>query len=282
MSSPRVSRECIKGEKQTTVGCSQQTSEDVCVYADKPIEARVSSFPRFGQLPTEARLMIWMSAFDDVDPAVAVYSFPRSLRRITVGRSHSATGCRSPPIAQVCVEARAEWFRSTRVCRRPRKAQEHVFMRRTIFLVAPEPILNARLPGIRRSIEHIAIDIAESPDVFKIFEALARFPRLRTIIIIIPSDAVEEDEVALWQQRIRQDEDVLRRISALVDAPSCDGEWHQNTYMGWLLCNYLDGPQVRHYYSRTGGPKIKLFIDRMTSSESEGPSMEQPWALYFY
>ena len=250
--------------------------------ADRPIEPCASGFPGFDRLPGEVRLMIWNAAFSKVEAAVAVCSFPRNKRRITIARSHSGDG-QSPPVAQACVEARTEWFRSAHACRRSGgREQKPIFVERTIFLVAPLPILDGRMAGMELLIEHIAIDIAEIPDVLDMFEALARFPRLRTIVVTVPSEAVEEDQVGAWQQRVRQDKKVLKRISGLVDAPSSDGEWHQKTYMGWLLCNYLNGAHVRRYYDREDGPKIRLFVDRKTSSRAEGIMMERPWALYFY
>ncbi|KAH7184393.1 hypothetical protein DER44DRAFT_754497 [Fusarium oxysporum] len=106
------------------------------------------------------------------------------------------------------------------------RALEHLFVPRTLFLVPPSAITDSQLEDLMLPIEHIAVDIADSPDLFPLFEALARLPRLRTIIIIIPSDAVEEHQVINWQQEIRQDLTTLRRMSDLVDAPAPDGEWH--------------------------------------------------------
>ncbi|KAJ4187003.1 hypothetical protein NW759_016917 [Fusarium solani] len=129
---------------------------------------------------------------------------------------------------------------------------------------------------------HIAIDIAGSPDVFLIFEALARFPRLKTIIIVIPSSAVDETQVVEWQQRLREDSHTLQKIGALVDGPSSDGEWHKGTYLGWLLRNYIEGPQVRAFYAQDNSPRVKLFIDRSRSFQSVGGNPEQPWSLFLY
>lgn len=261
---------------------TQQTRENTDGDSDGSLEDALS-FVKFSHLPAEIRLMIWQSAFNNVDAAVAVGSFPDNRRRISACHPHSATASGSPPVAQACREARREWFRSTQAYKRTDdESLVHLFLPRTVFLLPPSAILNSQLRGIRLSIEHVAIDIAESPDIFLIFEALARFPRLRTIIVVIPSDAVDESQITEWQQRIRQDQGVLRRMGTLVGTPSRDGEWHRRTYMGWLLRNYLEGPQVRKYYAKEEGPKIRLFVDRIASSGVAGASMERPWELYFY
>ncbi|SPJ83549.1 uncharacterized protein FTOL_10113 [Fusarium torulosum] len=263
---------------QCAAGCTDKYAEK---YTDIHRDAGIASFSRFECLPTELRLMIWRAAFDGVDPAVAVCTFTPDWCEITVSHAHTAHG-RSPPIARACKEARIEWFRSSRIYEGPDRALEHLFVPRTLFLVPPSAVTDSQLEDLMLSVEHVAIDIADSPDLFPLFEALARLPRLRTIIIIIPSDTVEEHQVINWQQEIRQDLIMLSRISDLVDAPAPDGEWHQRTYMGWVLCNYLESAMARKYYADNNRPKIKLFVDRRGSPLTTGVSTEQPWALYFY
>lgn len=243
--------------------------------------AGIVSFTHFEHLPTEIRLMIWRAAFDGVDPAVAICAFTPEWCEITVSHPHYAHG-RSPPIANTCKEARSEWFRSSRIYEGPDQALEPLFVPRTLFLVPPSAVTDSQLEDLKLPVEHIAIDIADSPDLFTLFEALARLPHLRTIILVIPSDAVGEHQVIPWQQDIRQDLILLSRISYLIDAPAPDGEWHQRTYMGWVLCNYLEGTLARKYYANDNRPKIKLFVDRRESPLTTGASTEQPWALYFY
>jgi hypothetical protein len=151
-----------------------------------------------------------------------------------------------------------------------------------VFLVPAATVVGSRLRGLSLSITHIAIDIADSPDVFLIFEALARFPRLKTIIIVVPSGAVDETQVVEWQQRLREDSHTLQKIGALVDVPSSDGEWHKGTYLGWLLRNYLQGPQVKAFYSRDNSPRVKLYIDRSRWSQTTEENLEQSWSLFLY
>lgn len=274
---------------QEPIQCTQETGKYAAERSDKYAEkytdidrdAGIASFPQFEHLPTELRLMIWRAAFDGVDPAVAVCTFARDWCEITVSLPHSTHG-RPPPITYPCKEARSEWLRSSRVYTGLDRALEHLFVPRTLFLVPPSAITDSQLEDLMLPIEHIAVDIADSPDLFPLFEALARLPRLRTIIIVIPSDAVEEHQVINWQQEIRQDRTTLRRMSDLVDAPTPDGEWHQRTYMGWVLCNYLENSMAREYYACDNRPKIKLFVDRRGSPLTTEVNTEQPWALYFY
>ncbi|KAH6961634.1 hypothetical protein BKA56DRAFT_699470 [Ilyonectria sp. MPI-CAGE-AT-0026] len=239
----------------------------------------VSCFPHLSRLPVEIRLMIWKTAFDAVDPAVVVCSFSEGRHRASVNHRH-AKASRLPPVALACREARREWVRCTRSCRSPGRMPERVYVPRTVFLVPAATVVSSRLRGLSLSITHIAIDIADSPDVFLIFEALARFPRLKTIIIVIPSGAVGETQVVEWQQRLKEDSHALQNIGALVDGPSSDGEWHKGTYLGWLFRNYLEGPQVRAFYARDNSPRVKLFIDRSRRSQSIGGNFEQPWSLF--
>ncbi|RSL44083.1 hypothetical protein CEP54_014827 [Fusarium duplospermum] len=135
---------------------------------------------------------------------------------------------------------------------------------------------------VSEALSHIAIDIVDSPDVFLIFEALALFPRLKTIIIVVPSGAVDETQVVEWQQRLREDSHILQKIAGLVDGPSSDGEWHKGTYLGWLLRNYLQGSQVRAFYSRDNSPRVKLCIDRSGWSQRTEENLEQSWSLFLY
>ncbi|KAF4457806.1 hypothetical protein FALBO_15128 [Fusarium albosuccineum] len=143
-------------------------------------------------------------------------------------------------------------------------------------------IIGSNLRAVAPSIEHVAVDIADCPDVFLVFEELSYLPRLKTIVMIIPSDAVDETQVIQWQGRIRDSTRVLRHISNLIDAPSRDGEWHQGTYMGWVLRTYLAGERARLYYTGETAPKIKLYVDRSRWSQAAGIDFERPWTLYFY
>ncbi|KAJ3454945.1 hypothetical protein MRS44_013545 [Fusarium solani] len=213
----------------------------------------ISCFPHFCHLPVEVRLMIWKTAFDAVDPAVVVCSFSEGRHRASVNHRH-AKASRLPPVALVCREARREWVQCTRSSRSPSWLPERVYVPRTVFLVPAATVVGSRLRGLSLSITHIAIDIADSPDVFLIFEALALFPRLKTIIIVVPSGAVDETQVVEWQQRLREDSHTLQKIGALVDGPSSDGEWHKGTYLGWLLRNYMQGPQVKAFYAQDNSP----------------------------
>ncbi|KAH7229959.1 hypothetical protein MRS44_013571 [Fusarium solani] len=256
---------------------NEESNTDARGTRDKAI----SCFPHFCRLPVEVRLMIWKTAFDAVDPAVVVCSFSEGRHRASVNHRH-AKASRLPPVALVCREARREWVQCTRSSRSPSWLPERVYVPRTVFLVPAATVVGSRLRGLSLSIAHIAIDIADSPDVFLIFEALARFPRLKTIIIVVPSGAVDETQVVEWQQRLREDSHTLQKIGALVDGPSSDGEWHKGTYLGWLLRNYLQGPQVKAFYSRDNSPRVKLYIDRSGWSQTTEENLEQSWSLFLY
>lgn len=250
-------------------------------YADIHGNACIEHFSHFEFLPTELRLNIWQEAFHGVDSVVAVCSFAGDQCDIMVSHPHSMYG-QSPSVAQACREARKEWFRLSNVYEGDKGALEYLFIPRTLFFVFPTAVISSQLENPALPIEHVAIDIADSPDVFLLFEALSRLRSLRTIIIIIPSDAVEENQVVKWQKEIRQDWATLNRMSSLVDRPAPDGEWHQRTYMGWVLCNYLESSLARKYYADNNRPRIKLFVDQGGSSLPRRPSTDQPWALYFY
>ncbi|KAG8664988.1 uncharacterized protein FPOAC1_012965 [Fusarium poae] len=274
---------------QEPTNCTQEISryEDQCSnkYREECASTQrhggIAKFPRFKYLPTELRLAIWRAAFASIDPAVGVCTFAHDWCEITVSHPRSAHG-RSPPIAHACKEARSEWFRSISICEGPDRAPEYLFVPRTLFLVPPSAVTDSQLEHLMLPIEHVAINVADSPDLFPLFEALARLPSLQTIIIIIPSDTVEEHQAINWQETIRHDEEMLSRMSKLVDAPAPDGEWHHRTYMGWVLCNYLESSMARKYYAGDKRPKIKLLVDRSGSSLEAGVNTGQPWALYFY
>lgn len=258
-------------------GVIEQSSTD----ARGTMEKAILCFPHFCRLPVEVRLMIWKTAFDAVDPAVVVCSFSEGRHRASVNHRH-AKASRLPPVALVCREARREWVQCTRSSRSPSWLPERVYVPRTVFVVPAATVVSSRLRGLSLSIAHIAIDIADSPDVFLIFEALARFPRLKTIIIVVPSSAVDESQIVEWQQRLREDSHTLQKIAGLVDGPSSDGEWHKGTYLGWLLRNYVEGPWVRAFYARDNSPRVKLFVDRSRPAQPVDGNSEQPWSLLFY
>lgn len=241
----------------------------------------MAEFPHFKYLPAELRLVIWQAAFANLNPAVAICTFAHDSCEITVNHPHSPHG-RSPSIAHACKEARNEWFRSISTYERIHRALKYLFVPRTLFLVPSSAVIDSQLEYLMLPIEHVAINIADSPDLLPLFEALARLPSLQTIIIIIPSDTVEEQQAINWHETIRDDEKILKRISKLVDAPAPDGEWHHRTYMGWVLCNYLESPMARTYYAGDKRPKIKLFVDRSGSPSEPAVNTGQPWALYFY
>lgn len=241
----------------------------------------LSHFSYFSRLPVEIRLMIWKAAFDDVDPAVSFCSFSEGRYRVSVNHRHGG-GNRLASVARACHEARREWVRSTRTCRSHNGLFGRVYIPRTVFLVPAATVVDSRLRGLSSSITHIAIDIADSPDVLLIFEALAHFPRLKTIIIVIPPGVVDETQVVRWQQELKEDTEVLGRIAALIDGPSCDGEWNKRTYVGWLLRNYLEGAQVRAFYAHANSPRVKLLIDRPRRSQTRAGDFGQSWFLSLY
>lgn len=241
-----------------------------------------SSFPPFALLPTELRLMTWRMAFDDVGPAVSICHFSENRPRVSVAHPHAAALGFLPPVASVCWEAMREWLRLTRRSRSSASSLDRVYAPRTIFLVHTSAILQSHLTGLASLTAHIAFDIADCPDVLSVFEALAQFPQLETIIPIIPSEAMTEEQIAQRKENLHRDPCLLRRMVALIDGPSPDGEWHRETYVGWLLRNELDGEQVRRFYSRNNSPHVKLLIDKPRTSRSAAEDNLGPWSLVLY
>ena len=238
------------------------------------------SFPRFNRLPPEVRLEIWRIAFNTVTPSVAVYSSPGICDDITIAHHHSET--RSiPNMAAACREAFGEWMKLTRLVGLGNGFGNRVYIPRTIFLTNTDTIVKEGLEDLKVSITHIAIDVSDSSDIFLAFEALAQFPSLQTVIVMIPSHTVTEQGMLNWQQSLRHKSAVLRCISDLIDGRSRDGEWDKTSSVGWLLRNRLDGPEVRAYYSHDQAPRIKLYIDRTRSSEVDVMG-DNPWLLYLY
>ncbi|KAF4990534.1 hypothetical protein FDECE_14343 [Fusarium decemcellulare] len=258
----------IKGSRQSIVDAQGAANENkLC-------------FERFGRLPAEIQLMIWKVAFDDVDPAVVICTATNGRHSMSVKRRHSR-GSRLPPVALACRQSRREWVRCARSYKSPDGLVEHVYVPRTVFLIPAATIVQGRSRGLGLSLTHVAIDITDCPDVLLIFEALARFPQLRTIIIIIPSGAIDETQVGMWQQELREVPRAVRRIGGLVDSPSCDGEWHEGTRVGWLLRNYLDGAQAKAFYRRQDGPVVKLLVDPARRHFTTR-AWEKPWSLFLY
>ncbi|KAH6869871.1 hypothetical protein B0T10DRAFT_553567 [Thelonectria olida] len=239
------------------------------------------SFPYFSLFPVELRLIIWRMAFDNIDPAVSVCQYTEVKPRVSIAQYHAETP-RLPFTASVCREVRREWLRLTRRCSASSMSFDRVYVPRTIFLVHASAIVGSRLKGLAPFTAHLAFDAADCPDLLAVFEALASFPHLETIIPIIPSGTTAEDQVSQWQEHLRQHSHLLRRMVALIDEPSPDGEWHQDTFVGWLLRNHLDGERVRRFYLRKNGPRIKLLIDEPGTSGSAVRSEMEPWSLVLY
>ncbi|KAH6973357.1 hypothetical protein EDB80DRAFT_900508 [Ilyonectria destructans] len=159
---------------------------------------------------------------------------------------------------------------------------DRIYTPRTIFLVHTSAIIESRLKGFAPSTAHIAFDITDCPDLFPVFEALAQFPQLKTIIPIIPSQAMTEEQIAQRKENLHQDPGLLRRMVTLMDEPSPDGEWHEETHVGWLLRNDLNGEYVREFYARDSSPRVKLLVDKPKDSRSEAGSGFEPWSLVLY
>lgn len=69
---------------------------------------------------------------------------------------------------------------------------------------------------------------------------------------------------------MESDPPLLRQVASLVDEPSLDGEWHKETYVSWLLSNYLNGKRARDFYARDDSPRIKLLIHDPEGDGSAG------------
>lgn len=137
-------------------------------------------FPQFSLLPSELRLVIWKMAFGDVDPAVTVCRFSENHKAevSTIHRHAAGEEPGLPHIALTCREAQGEWRRLTRCCKFSYRFCDRVYLPRSVFIVPALAIVESRLGGLVRLIEHIAFDVTNCPDVLSVFESLARFPHL--------------------------------------------------------------------------------------------------------
>ena len=240
-----------------------------------------SSFSPFALLPIELRLVIWGMAFRGERPAVSICQFSENNPRVSIAHRHAAAP-RFPPAASACWEAEKEWLRLTRRCRSSASTFDRVYTPRTIFFAHTSAIVESLLKGLAPLIAHIAFDVTDCPDLLLVFEALAQFSQLETIIPIIPSEALTQEQISQRKDNLHRDAFLLRRMVALIDEPSQDGEWHEDTHVGWLLRNDLDGEHVRGFYARDDSPRIKLLVDSPRNTESAVENAMNPWSLVLY
>ncbi|KAI5455671.1 hypothetical protein BGZ63DRAFT_397664, partial [Mariannaea sp. PMI_226] len=179
----------------------------------------LTSFAYFSCLPLELRLMIWRMAFDNVDAALLVCQYPGARPCVSVAHYHAGTKG-LPLIASVSREVRTEWIRLTRRCNLSARSFERLYLPRTIFLVHPCTMIESRLSALAPFTAHLAFNAASCSDLLAVFECLASFPYLKTIIPIIPSGSTTQDQVPQWQEHMHQDSNLQRRMIALIDGPS--------------------------------------------------------------
>lgn len=150
---------------------------------------------------------------------------------------------------------------------------------RTVFLTHTFVLTQCRLDGLTPFITHIAIAVVDGPDILRIFKTLAALPQLRTIIITI-SATLTDRRLGLWQEKLcKKLPGLLARLTSLVDGPSSDGEWHERSFIGWLLRNRLEEDEMRWFYGRDDSPSIKLLVHRReyNGRRSRGGKWRYEW-----
>ncbi|KAM6508389.1 hypothetical protein FALCPG4_018253 [Fusarium falciforme] len=242
------------------------------------VASNIPSFRLFGLLPAELRLQIWRMAFDNLGAAVSVCQFEGNQLKMSLAYGHG--GGRDPAFASACREARREWLRLTR--RDKLHLNNHVYLPRTVLFLDASFDPSNHCKELADVAEHVALDILECSDILETFEALASFPRLRTIIIPVPYRTLSDEEIRQWQEDVKTEPDLLQRIAVLTDEPSLDGEWGEETYIGWLVRHHLSGQGVREFYSGQDSPRIKLLVDESAVGSWQRDDEDESWSLVFY
>ncbi|KAG9249968.1 uncharacterized protein F5Z01DRAFT_667644 [Emericellopsis atlantica] len=234
-----------------------------------------TSFPLFVRLPVEIRLAIWELTFHHLPPMVGHLD---TETYCTLSASQTA-----PSSALASRESYEEWLRRTTLHETLGELKtQRLFSPRLVILTRPEVMLAH--DGIHRwaAITHIAFEIAGVDDVFELFESLVRFASLQTIIVIIPSGIMTDPEILEWQASIIEDQSLLRRLSALVDHESPDGEWGEDDMIGWILRYRLGGEAAREFYSRRDGPKVKVLIRPPQLRGTVSGDIHTPWTFTLF
>ena len=221
-----------------------------------------SSFPLFSVLPLELRQQIWRIAlFSNTPPLVSVevqnHTDDPHLTFRSVGCSSIAL------VALACAEALQEWSHISRSflgALLPLKYIPHtVFLLRSPLRVVQ--LLKTLLTpsDLAARIRHVCFVVVPSTTLTEIFSALTRFPRLKTITLIVPT-CLAQDGMQLGGL---EDSDVAETLTQLVHHHlPIENQCPEQGDFSLLLRGRLPSPSVMAFYTRDDAPQVKLLAPR--------------------
>ncbi|KAH6973362.1 hypothetical protein EDB80DRAFT_884437 [Ilyonectria destructans] len=232
-------------------------SSELCSAGDDPNQSKYSSFPLFSALPSELRQQIWRIAFLSRTPSIVSVEVSSN-----TGDPHlSFKKCGGPSIAIValaCVEAFKEWSCISRYflgALLPRQYIPH-----TIFLLQ-SPLRVIRLLrafstpfDLATQVRHVSFVIVPNTTLTGIFSALASFPRLETIVLIVPACLARDD----MQLDSLEDSPVTETLAELLNHTSIEGQCPEQSDFSLLLRGRRPSQAVMAFYARENAPQVKF------------------------
>lgn len=245
-----------------------------------PTPSKPLSFPLFPAVPSELRQRIWRFALLSRTPSiVSVQVFNNAGGPRLSFRGIGGTSIAS--VALVCVEAFEEWSHISRYflgALLPRQC-----IPQTIFLLQ-SPLRATRLlrtiptpldhSGLPTQIRHVSFVLMPNTTLTGIFSALVSFPRLKTIILIMPS-CLSQDDVQLDSP---ENSCVAKMLTELLNDPSPDGQFPEDGHFSLLLRGQRPSQAVMEFYARDDAPRVKF----LTPKCGEGRYLKKGinWSFY--